>query len=720
MKAIISAIIFLSAVLLGSTVFAKRYGPVQEKETLWSIAKAHRPIGMSIPKMMQAIVRLNPQAFNHNDPATLKKGAILKLPGIAQAKRVKPQPKVRSPQVANPVKAKPEVTTVIVPSKPQKVLIEKKVSYIPTDKPRQIDNELKKQLGYITQQMSALTRSVEEVQEEMLSVARDVQQTSNGVLQLEEYQQQLQHAEQERIARQEAAESVQSKQNEIAEIPVELGVHNVVTPAEPSLDQSPAASESRITHYLQGTIFDWLLLGFILVVLIPLVMLKRYLRDRKLTEKMAPLSKAKTKAKKASNVKISSERKEPVVQSVLKKETAAVAMSSIVDDVSTKRKSATHPALQGKGFADPISVGYLVAMSKQQYPEAESLLKKAIAERPSELELKLKLLEVYAIMQQKTEFEHLAKACVDNPAGHDRDILTTQIDNIRHATWGVKAAVADNATISLGDAAQELKTAGTAGASELVDTELVAPEAETPEAETPEAESPEAESPEAESPEAETPEAETPEAETPEAESPEAESPEAESPEAESPEAESPEAETPEAESPEAETPEAESPEAESPEAESPEAESPEAETPEAETPEAETSEIVEEVEEEGAVNVNVSVRGGEHQDVQSVSLEEGDEATLTMGDSETEVALDDIRLEENSEEESVGADVDILAGDNEISAQLDAARAYILAEDVDSARKVLRDVLKQGDSTQQDEARQLLTELDQTEEAST
>ncbi|MGJ3494329.1 FimV/HubP family polar landmark protein, partial [Piscirickettsia salmonis] len=166
--------------------------------------------------------------------------------------------------------------------------------------------------------------------------------------------------------------------------------------------------------------------------------------------------------------------------------------------------------------------------------------------------------------------------------------------------------------------------------------------------------------------------------------------------------------------------PEAETPEAESPEAESPEAETPEAETPEAETPEAETSEIVEEVEEEGAVNVNVSVRGGEHQDVQSVSLEEGDEATLTMGDSETEVALDDIRLEENSEEESVGADVDILAGDNEISAQLDAARAYILAEDVDSARKVLRDVLKQGDSTQQDEARQLLTELDQTEEAST
>ncbi|APS83827.1 hypothetical protein AVM71_12190 [Piscirickettsia salmonis] len=473
----------------------------------------------------------------------------------------------------------------------------------------------------------------------------------------------------------------------------------------------PAASESRITHYLQGTIFDWLLLGFILVVLIPLVMLKRYLRDRKITEKMAPLSKAKTKAKKASNVKISSERKEPVVQSVLKKETAAVAMSSMVDDVSTKRKSATHPALQGKGFADPISVGYLVAMSKQQYPEAELLLKKAIAERPSELELKLKLLEVYAIMQQKTEFEHLAKACVDNPAGHDRDILTTQIDNIRHATWGVKAAVADNATISLGDAAQELKTAGTAGASELVDTELVAPEAESPEAESPEAESPEAESPEAESPEAESPEAE----------SPEAESPEAESPEAESPEAESPEAESPEAESPEAESPEAESPEAESPEAESPEAESPEAESPEAESPEAETSEIVEEVEEEGAVNVNVSVRGGgEHQDVQSVSLEEGDEATLTMGDSETEVALDDIRLEENSEEESVGADVDILAGDNEISAQLDAARAYILAEDVDSARKVLRDVLKQGDSTQQDEARQLLTELDQTEEAST
>ncbi|WP_416431156.1 FimV/HubP family polar landmark protein [Piscirickettsia salmonis] len=816
MKIIISAIIFLSAVLLGNTVFAKRYGPVQEKETLWSIAKAHRPIGMSIPKMMQAIVRLNPQAFNHNDPATLKKGAILKLPSIAQVKRVQPQPKVQSRQVASPVKAKPEVTTVIVPSKPQKVLIEKKVSYIPTDKPRQIDNELKKQLSYITQQMSALTRSVEEVQEEMLSVARDVQQTSNGVLQLEEYQQQLQRTEQERIARQEAAERVQSKQNEIVEIPVELGVHNVVTPAESSLDQPPKASESRIAHYLQGTIFDWLLLGFILVALIPLVMLKRYLRDRKLTEKMTPLSKAKTKAKKASNVKSLSERKEPVVQSVLKKETAAVAMSSMVEDVNTKSKSAAHPALQGKGFADPISVGYLVAMSKQQYPEAESLLKKAIAERPSELELKLKLLEVYAMMQQKTEFERLAKACVDNPAGHDRDILTAQIDNIRHSTWGVKAAVADNATISLGDVAQELKTAETAGASELVDTELTAPEGETPEGETPEGETPEAETPEGETPEAETPEAETPEGETPEGEipegetpegetpegetpegetpegetpegetpegetpegetpegetpegetpegetpegetpegetpegetpegetpegetpegetpegetpegeTPEGETPEGETPEGETPEAETPEAETPEGETPEAETPEAETPEAETPEAETPEGETSEAETPEAETPEGESAEITEESEKEGTVNLNVSVRGGgEHQDVQSVSLEEGDEATLTMGDSETEVALDDIRLEEDSEEEGVGADVDILAGDNEISAQLDAARAYILAEDVDSARKVLRDVLKQGDSTQQDEARQLLTELDQTEEAST
>ncbi|WP_317135128.1 FimV/HubP family polar landmark protein, partial [Piscirickettsia litoralis] len=188
------------------------------------------------------------------------------------------------------------------------------------------------------------------------------------------------------------------------------------------------------------------------------------------------------------------------------------------------------------------------------------------------------------------------------------------------------------------------------------------------------------------------------------------------------------EAETPEAETPEAETPEAETPEVETPEAETPEAETPEAETPEAETPEADLELVEEDAQEgevaegeEGAVNLNVSVRGGgDNQDVQTVSLDEGDEATLTMGEEESEAALDDIRLEEESDDSNVGADVDILAGDNEVSAQLDAARAYVLAEDVDSARRVLRDVLKQGDSGQQDEARQLLAELDGAEEAST
>ncbi|ODN43535.1 FimV/HubP family polar landmark protein [Piscirickettsia litoralis] len=521
MKLIISAVVFSLSISISGTVAAKNYGPVKAKETLWSIAKAKRPKGMSIPKMMQAIVRLNPKAFNNNDPATLKKGVVLKLPSFAVAKKTTATTKkvitkkTAQPKRPTPVKTvKVKKSAVAKPVAPpaKKVIIEKKVSYIPTDKPRQIDNELKAQLSHITEQMSELTRSVEEVQEEMLSVAKDVQQTSMGVLQLEEYQQDLQQAERERLAHQEREaldqQILRKRQDHIEEIPVELGQQKAIASSDSVAREGPLkAKENRIDSYLDGTIFDWLLLVLILIGLIPLVMLKRYIRDRKLsTEQVVK--------KKIAPVASAAERKEPVVQSVAKQEegrpAATVGMANVVT------QTISEPSLKAKGFADPVSVGYLVAMSKQQYHQAETLLKEAIADRPDELELQLKLLEVYAMTHQKTEFEDLAEKCTAYPGEHDRDILIAQITNIRNSAWGVKAAVADNATVSLSDVTEALDSSATATkpiAEESLESatdELILGESSSPETETPEAETPEAETPEAETPEAETPEAETP------------------------------------------------------------------------------------------------------------------------------------------------------------------------------------------------------------------
>jgi pilus assembly protein FimV len=57
------------------------YGPTTRSNTLWSIAKAlRRDTSVSIPQMMLAIVKKNPEAFLNNNVNGLKAGYILRIP----------------------------------------------------------------------------------------------------------------------------------------------------------------------------------------------------------------------------------------------------------------------------------------------------------------------------------------------------------------------------------------------------------------------------------------------------------------------------------------------------------------------------------------------------------------------------------------------------------------------------------------------------------------
>ena len=56
------------------------YGPVQSNETLWQIADALRPAGISVHQMMIALYRANPDAFLNGDINLLKKGQVLQVP----------------------------------------------------------------------------------------------------------------------------------------------------------------------------------------------------------------------------------------------------------------------------------------------------------------------------------------------------------------------------------------------------------------------------------------------------------------------------------------------------------------------------------------------------------------------------------------------------------------------------------------------------------------
>ncbi len=67
---------------MSSTLAASEYGPVASGETLWEIATTTRPNeAVTLNQMMLALLRANPQAFYQDNVNTLRRGAILRIPG---------------------------------------------------------------------------------------------------------------------------------------------------------------------------------------------------------------------------------------------------------------------------------------------------------------------------------------------------------------------------------------------------------------------------------------------------------------------------------------------------------------------------------------------------------------------------------------------------------------------------------------------------------------
>ncbi|MGE0082344.1 MAG: FimV family protein, partial [Thiohalomonadaceae bacterium] len=58
----------------------RTYGPVRDNETLWSIANKLRPDGsVTVPQVMMALLKGNPEAFEDNNVNRLKAGTVLRL-----------------------------------------------------------------------------------------------------------------------------------------------------------------------------------------------------------------------------------------------------------------------------------------------------------------------------------------------------------------------------------------------------------------------------------------------------------------------------------------------------------------------------------------------------------------------------------------------------------------------------------------------------------------
>ena len=61
------------------------YGPVKEKDTLWSIAEKLRPNrSISVQQMMLAIQRKNANSFLENNINLLRAGTFLRIPSVPE------------------------------------------------------------------------------------------------------------------------------------------------------------------------------------------------------------------------------------------------------------------------------------------------------------------------------------------------------------------------------------------------------------------------------------------------------------------------------------------------------------------------------------------------------------------------------------------------------------------------------------------------------------
>ncbi|WP_068545656.1 FimV/HubP family polar landmark protein [Thalassotalea crassostreae] len=71
----------------------KTYGPIQSSDTLWKIAVAHRPdTSVSNYQVMMALFKTNPNAFLRDDINTMVEGQYLRIPTIEQIREIPPFP----------------------------------------------------------------------------------------------------------------------------------------------------------------------------------------------------------------------------------------------------------------------------------------------------------------------------------------------------------------------------------------------------------------------------------------------------------------------------------------------------------------------------------------------------------------------------------------------------------------------------------------------------
>ena len=143
---------------------AEMYGPTTRHDTLWSIARAVRPPGMTLPETVSALQRMNPHAFVEGDPNVLMRGVMLQVPTSAAA--------AEAP--TDPVEPEPAPTTV---EPPQEVSF-RDVVPLPADDEMDPENlamrnaELEDRLATVQVELDVATDKIQALESQITTMRR--------------------------------------------------------------------------------------------------------------------------------------------------------------------------------------------------------------------------------------------------------------------------------------------------------------------------------------------------------------------------------------------------------------------------------------------------------------------------------------------------------------------------------------------------------------------
>ena len=383
------------------------YGPIKTGENLWNISSRIKPSDISRQQIMLALFRQNPDAFFRNNPSMLKEGAVLRLDDIDAARRIPVNEAIaemarhhqdwlayrRERAAARAIAAESaggELHGAREPEAPSEAELEAtKEPVEPMLKLVTPSSEEAASLGIDSATADRLetelnTAKIElAMANELLEATRQENKDLNGRINALESQLQKMNS------------LIELRDKEMQLTQTEISSSEKITPAA-SLDTSPddgsVMMEPETPEKAKSAVDifkDPLTVGTIVGVVV-LLLLFFIIVSR---------NKNKTKADFAAAA-----AEEEAIFADSKPDIALAKVEAEAADVNDLGFSSSEPVQNPEDFIDPISEAD-VYIAYGKYDKAEELLKPAIEQNPDRHEIKLKLLEVYSLSENREEFE---------------------------------------------------------------------------------------------------------------------------------------------------------------------------------------------------------------------------------------------------------------------------------------------------------------------------